>query len=93
MKKPMKIELAPGALDNIPEEQREALMDEIREAFKDFDPEEPPGKPVRGLEPGTTHCPLCGTEFGKGHLTKLPDGNVVFIDCRGCDETFAYEVQ
>jgi len=95
-KKKPKIVLAKGALDRIPEEDREALMKTVTEAFADFDPENPPGKPVISIPPGTTVCPLCGGELTDAHSVDLPGeegGKALFLDCEACDETFGSMAQ
>ena len=55
------------------------------DAFKDFDPENPPGKPVRRLGPGETTCPLCGGELVQAHLVATGERKLFFLDCAPCD--------
>jgi len=92
MKKPLKIELAPGVMDAVPEEDREELMAAIKEAFADFDPADPPGVPIVWIESGVTECPRCGALLNEPHAVSMPDKHLVY-DCTGCDGVFAHPVQ
>lgn len=87
-KKPT-IEVADGALDNIPEDEREDVLKLIQESFEGFDPREPPGKPVLALEPGTTTCPICD---GPLELAGESHGHI-FLECEACDECFGTVAQ
>lgn len=92
-KKEMKVELAPGALDEVPEDEREEVMQEVADLFKNFDPSDPPGTRVLPIEPGTTDCPKCGSKLEDPFPVNMPGGKVLFYDCEACDNVFAHETQ
>jgi hypothetical protein len=73
------------ALSTVPMEERFAVGNEIRKAFEDFDPENPPGEPVLPVERGTRICPSCG-----GALVEGPDlcDGMRILDCEACDRAY-----
>jgi len=77
------------ALAAVPAEDHGLIRAGVERAFADFDPENPPGEPVRAVEPGTRACPICGgtlvefTSFrARGELVRI-------LDCSKCEATFA----
>ncbi len=78
------------AKSDVPPEDREGLREEIKKAFANFDPNNPPGKPVEALPKGPTRCLGCGKLMKPaGRTVKLPgDMLVKFYDCERCDRCF-----
>lgn len=66
-KKPVKVVIPDEVLSRFPEEERPAMRAHLEEMFKDFDPDNPPGRPVRVLPKGVLVCLDC-----KGPLKALP---------------------
>ena len=91
MRKTMKIEVPPGVMDDVPEGEREGLMEQLRELFTNFDPENPPGEPVQELPPGATTCPACGSALTAGPTVPLDGAVLLIYDCSSCDRVFSRE--
>ena len=95
MRKQWKIRGLEKALEDVPIEERFKVGAEIKRAFENFDPANPPGQPVVPLEPGTRVCPTCGgplVEFaviaaaGPSHPARR------VLDCDACDASFSERV-
>jgi hypothetical protein len=84
--KDKKIEFAPGALDNIPEDEREKVKEEIKEMFSG---EHGPmmSQALTNLSPGMHQCPCGGGLVASGPVFD-DDGPTQIFDCTECGRTF-----
>ena len=91
MKKKLKVKIPDSALKDIPEDDRQGVVEEIKTLFDKKDPQTI-GEPVEQLPAGAKHCPRCGEVLEKGPTFSIPDGEVVQIfDCVKCDKAFMGE--
>jgi hypothetical protein len=82
----------------VPEKDRDAVRKEIEELFSDYDPANPPGRPVLLLAPDTVVCPACGgaLKLVHKHVAEVPrDLNhpdagraVEYSECAICEQPF-----
>jgi len=84
-----KIVITDKALKHVPEEEREALANDIREMFENAD--ELPGKPVLELPKGAKTCPKCNGPFELGPVLDIPGRTVQIYECDTCDEAYEGE--
>jgi len=89
--KKTKVVITDKALKDIPEEDREAVVKDIREMFENTDPEDLPGKVVATLPKGQRTCPNCNGPLDLGPTLDLPDRVVQIYECDPCDEGFEGE--
>ena len=80
-------------LSKLPEAQREEARGAMLDAFKDFDPKNPPGKRVAMLTRDQKMCPRCGGLLMIDECTlTLPGGTVVQpAECDPCDQPYFLE--
>lgn len=80
------------ALLNVPEEERDELRKTLTEQFEDFDPENPPGKPILEMSPGPNpKCPECGNALEKVSVLPCPEPPnepVELWECDRCDQPY-----
>ena len=98
MARKFQIKGAEALLAKLPEGEREQARRTIEEAFKDFDPGRPVGKPVFRLTGEEKTCPSCGEDLvlANHHTLKLPErldlpdaGKIVqFVQCAKCEQPF-----
>ena len=89
-KKPFKITGLDAALyrSNIPPDERAEAEAEIKKLFANFDPANPPGRPVVPVAPGTRVCLDCGGALKGDHVF----AGLRFLNCVKCDAPFAEPV-
>lgn len=91
MNKKWKVKFAEGALDNLPEEDREKIAKELKDMFATGDPSTM-GAPLEELPPGKMECPHCDSALIPGPVMKIPtnDGAIPaqVFDCEKCDKGF-----
>lgn len=96
MAKKPEIKFAKGSLDAVPEEDRAELLKEIGEAFKNFDPNNPPGSRVEEIEDGVRACPRCGEPLSDLEMEMLtfPDGSQAkIVECEACNVSFSVQLK
>lgn len=80
------------ALEGVPPEERAVVAAELKEMFRDFDPDNAPGEPVPRLERGRRDCPGCGGVLVEFAILPRPDGqhaHELILECETCDATFS----
>lgn len=93
-KKKLKVEIHPGAMKDIPEEDRAGLLEELKRLFEGVEDPGKLGVRVEELPPGPRVCPMCGTPLTPRGVVHLdgPDGKTTqFFDCPKCDRPFSGE--
>jgi len=93
-KKPLKIEYAPGFLEDLERmmpdaKDREEFLEQIKQEFAS---DELPGHPVLKIAPGTEKCPLCGGKLDEPSRIALR-GDSLLYQCLDCERCFSHDVQ
>lgn len=92
--KKLKIKFADGCLDDLPEEDKDKIVDTLKELFESGDPATM-GEPLENLPLGKMECPHCGDNLIPGPVMKLPTNDGVIpkqvFDCEKCDKGFIGE--
>ena len=91
MSKKWKVEIPDSVLKDIPDDERDDLIKQIKEAFENCEDPTSFGEPVEALPKGVTVCPHCGTSLLQGPVSTALDEPVQFFDCPNCLKSFTGE--